>query len=103
MLYRGVGRDYARVIERRNFSAGDLLIDPAFLSTSRLKARARGFLKHEPGGLLFRIKVSKGSKGLDLTPYSQNPDEQEILLPRDTKLLILGYDADDDVLDLEVI
>jgi hypothetical protein len=103
LLYRGVDRTYAEELERQGLEAGDTLVERAFLSTSRSKTVARRFLGYEPGGLLFRIRVAKGMRALNLTPYAVGSDEEEYLLPRETRMKVLGYDGDDDVLDLEVV
>jgi hypothetical protein len=102
IVYRGVDKAYAAELERRLASAGDSLIDKAFLSTSRSKVVARGFIGYEEGGLLMKIRVPQGRRALYLAPYSSEPDEQEYLLPRDTVLKLIGYDEDEDVLELEV-
>jgi hypothetical protein len=81
---------------------GDTIVDHGFLSTSRRREEAVRFMREGSSGMLLRIRLPQGCNALDLSPYSTNPDEQEILLPRETELLVLGYDADEDVLDLEV-
>jgi hypothetical protein len=102
VVFRGISRAYAKELERRGLSVGDRLVDKAFLSTSRSKAVARGFLGYETEGLLMRIRLPGGRNALDLSPYSPLPEEQEYLLPRETVLRVTGYDVDEDILDLEV-
>ena len=103
VTFRGIGSAYARELERRNVGVGAVIQDSGFLSTSMRIECARGFQTYLPGGLVFKILIPKGSKMLDLSPYSSNPDEREILLPRDTKLRVVGYDGVMDLLELEVI
>jgi hypothetical protein len=103
VLYRGVDSIYATELDKRGLKAGDIIEDLAFQSTSRNRSICRGFMGYDAGGLLFRIAVPKGSKVLDLSPYSTNPAEEEFLLPRDTQLRVVGYDENEDVLDVEVI
>lgn len=103
ILYRGVDSSYVRELERRGVRVGDVLVDRAFLSTSLNEAVATRFLGHEPGGALLRIDIRTGMRALDLAPYSETSDEQEYLLPRDTRMLVVGYDHAANVLELEVI
>lgn len=103
VVYRGVDETYARTLEARDLATGDFLQDAGFLSTSLDENVARRFLGSAGGGMLIKIKVRAGSKALDVSPYSKNPDEKEFLLSRDAELRVVGYDADSDVLELEVI
>lgn len=102
-VYRGIDRVYAQELERRGLRSGDIIQDKGFLSTSRNRGVARRFLGYEEGGMLLRILIPKGSCALDLSLYSTNPDEQEILLPREANRRVLGYDAENDVLNVEVV
>jgi hypothetical protein len=67
--------------------AGMKVSDRAFLSTSKSSSEAgmRGI-----GGVVLQIEVGKGANGLDMEKLSRNPSEQEVLLPRDAKLTVLG-------------
>lgn len=102
-VYRGVGEDYAAELQRRAIEIGDILSDAGFLSTSKREKVARRFLGIMGGGLLFKIRIPKGRKGLSAGPYSKYSDEEEILLPRDAELRVIGYDAENDALELEVM
>jgi hypothetical protein len=102
-LYRGVDERYAAELQRRAITIGDSLVDAGFLSTSKSESIARRFLGFEGGGLLFKIRIPEGRKALPVGPYSKYPNEEEFLLPRETELRIVGYDAENDVLELEVV
>ncbi len=102
MVFRGVGEAYVQELERRRLQIGDTIQDKAFLSTSRRPEEAKRFTRDGNSGMLLRIRLPMGCSALDLSPYSVNPSEEEILLARGTKLRVLGYDADEDILDLEV-
>jgi hypothetical protein len=81
----------------------DSLIDAGFLSTSTREDVAKRFLGWEGGGMLLKINVPAGRNVLDMHPYSVNRDEHEFLLPRDAELRVIGYDANVDALELEVV
>lgn len=102
VVYRGVDEEYAGVLERRKLRAGEPVTDAAFLSTSTREDVARQFLGWEGGGMVLKIHVPPGSNALEMHPYSQHPEEHEILLPRDAILRVIGYDANADMLELEV-
>jgi len=101
-VFRGVDARYARELEKLALQVDDVIEDAAYLSTSRAMACARRFMRHEPGGMLLKIRIPKGANALDMTPFSQNPEEEEILLPRGAMLRVTGYMAKEDMLELEV-
>jgi hypothetical protein len=103
VLYRGVGEDYARALEKKDLQVGDMIAEAGFLSTSTREDVARRFLGWAGGGMLLKIHVPIGSSALDMHPYSKFADEHEFLLPRDAKLRAIGYDANADALELEVV
>jgi hypothetical protein len=101
IVYRGYPKWYFDFLKRGGLGVGSVLYDDAFMSTSKAKQAAEIFAEW-PDGLMVRIRIPAGSKGLDVTPYSQSPEEQEILLPRGTGLRIMGYDDTTRILDAEV-
>ena len=103
IIYRGVDADYAAVLERRGLRIGDSIIDAGFLSASTREDVARQFLGWEGGGMLLKIHLPAGSNALEMQPYSEHPEEHEILLARDVELRVIGYDANSDELELEVV
>lgn len=60
------------------------------MSTSPLLLTAQIFSAWPPGGAILRIAVRSGMRGIDMTAFSQNPDEQEMLLPRGVGLRIVA-------------
>lgn len=103
IVYRGVDRSYADHLHASGINRDDIIQDRAFLSTTADRTVARRFIGFEPDGLLLRIKLPKGSKALDVSPYSSNAEEREVLLLCDTQLRVVGYDEEEDVLDLEAL
>jgi hypothetical protein len=103
VVYRGVGEDYAGNLERLGLQAGDVIIEEAFLSTSTHEDIAKRFLGWTGGGMILKINIPAGSNALDMHPYSQFPEEHEFLLPRGANLRAIGYDANADALELEVV
>ena len=53
--------------------------------------------------MLLKIHVPAGSNALEMHPYSNHIEEHEMLLPRDAELRVIGYDANSDALELEVV
>lgn len=85
-LYRGMDREAAKkFIGGRDIKAGMEISDKAFMSTSKSKANFGygGF-----GGVQFEIDVGDDQHGLDVSALTRNPSEQEVLLPRDTKMRV---------------
>jgi hypothetical protein len=102
-VYRGVGENYASELERLDLEEGDTIIEAAFLSTSTHLDVARQFLGSMGGGMILKIHVPAGGNALDMHPYSNFPEEHEFLLPRGVKLRAIGYDANADALEFEVV
>ena len=102
VVFRGFPRWYSEYMRRTGIAVGSILYDDAFLSTSTSEEVSKAFAEW-PDGLLIRIVIPKGSKAMDLSPYSTKPDEKEILLPRGTGLRIVRYDRQAKVLDAEVV
>ena len=78
---------------------GKVLEDPAFLSTS---AANKGALID--GETIYRIAVPAGKgRGAFLDPMSEYPGENEFLLKRDTKLVVMNAykEGDKTVVELQ--
>ena len=101
-VYRGYDTRVASYLSNHVLKLGSVVTEPAFTSTSRTEIRARAFAEW-PDGLVVRIKIPAGSNALDVSPYSVNPDEDEILLPRGSSLKVVGYDKLTKVIDAEVV
>ncbi|OYW46571.1 MAG: hypothetical protein B7Z33_04125 [Sphingomonadales bacterium 12-68-11] len=101
-VYRGIKRAYALDLAARGLKAGSVIHFDEFLSTTRDPDVATRF-KGGDEGLILRIRLAEGSKALDLVPYSHHPEEEEILLARNARLRVLGFDAASRMLDLELI
>lgn len=83
-VYRGVRADtYQQLFNMRK---GGVFADPAYMSTSTDESQAITFSE----GKLIRLKLPKGTKAMDIVPYSDLPELQEILLPRGTSLRKIG-------------
>jgi hypothetical protein len=101
IVYRGVDGNFIELLE--DLAAGVEITDHAFLSTSKSADVAMRYVDDDNGGLLLRISVPAGSKGVDLTPYSHLPDEEEFLLPRGSTMRLVAFDELEDILDLEIV
>lgn len=73
--------------------AGTVLQDPAFTSTSYGNASASrfGFMP-----IQLHLHVTEGVKGVPAKPFSLSPSENEIILPPNTRFLVLATRVDDD-------
>lgn len=103
VVYRGVDAEYAAQLAKRELRAGDRIVDAGFVSTSKHKSVAKRFLGFVGGGMLIKVRIPSGSKALLMNPYSECPDEDEILLSRDAEMRVIGYDEKEDALEVEVL
>lgn len=86
-LYRGMSRDAAKTMfPGGQINKGDVISDKAFLSTSRDKGLAS--FAYGLGGVVFEIETTEDQPGLDVAGLTRNPQEKEVLLPRNTKLKV---------------
>lgn len=87
ILYRGLDIDRGIDSVRRRFKKGDVVSDPAYVSTSHDQHEARRFYGAQHRGLntqvLMRITAPKGTRVLGGVS-----DEAELILDRDTKLKV---------------
>lgn len=71
---------------------GKVYSDKVFKSTSLLNDNAIQFAHGKEPSVIMRIKARKGQRGAYLDgKLSNNPQEQEVLLPHDAKFLIVGH------------
>lgn len=85
IVYRGTRTN----VLGKKAKVGDIFQDKAYISTTENQEAIRGLFS-SPGGNLFHIEVPKGSKMASLDGVG----EYERLLPRNTKLQILGFEDD---------
>lgn len=83
-LYRKVSNDYAKIL-KSVIMEGCSFIDRGFISTSTHEETWSGSLK-------MVINVPAGSKGAAIKQYSQHKSENEVLLPRNSKLVVTAMD-----------
>ena len=89
-LFRGMR---ARGILLEGDSAiGKVYSDKIFKSTSACQDNAIQFAASKKPAVILRIKARKGQQGAYLDgKLSQNPQEQEVLLPHNAKFIIVGH------------
>lgn len=90
VLYRGMTREAAKQLFGGKIEAGSAVSDKSFLSTSKSKDVASQI---GLGGVMLKIEVGPGQKGLDMKGLTRNDHEQEVILPRQSKLIVLGTTA----------
>ena len=102
-LYRGIGEPAAEQWRRRGLRVGQKITDPGFMSTTADPVVANLFADVPPDGLVLKISVPKGSFALNVAPYSQYPGDREYLMPRNTTIRVLGYEAATRTIMAEVV
>ena len=102
IVYRGVSEAFAARLAGRGLAAGDIILDRAFLSTSRHQDVASAFMRDE-GGMILAIGIPASMKALDIAEFSTYPSEAETLVARNASLRVIGYDASADILELEML
>jgi len=94
VLYRGFEvNDRNRDYFAKNWDVGKIIHEKGFLSTTTDKDRAENY-----GNFYLKITVPKGTKYLDMpvltSPSEYYIHESEVLLNRNSKLKLTGYDED---------
>jgi hypothetical protein len=102
-VYRGVNGDVAAYFANISLTPGDRFSDSAFSSTSINPGPAKLFAAWPPGGVILKIRLKAGITALDMTEFSENPDEHEMLLPRDMPLLVKKVSVYDRIIEMEGI
>ncbi|MCY7061772.1 T7SS effector LXG polymorphic toxin [Streptococcus oralis] len=103
-LYRGTSSaPFMNIVDKNyngtldwNSLVGKTFEDRAFVSTSVESKTAFG------GGVRWEINAPKGSKGGMVNTFSMFPNENELLLPRNSKFLIKGIDKVDNNIILKM-
>jgi hypothetical protein len=87
-LYRGISKDaLIKMVGGNEINAGQVLTDPGFMSTSTSRDIAG---MNGVGGVVMEIEVGEGQRGLDMSSISRNKHEKEVILPRNSKMKVLG-------------
>lgn len=90
-LYRGMTKEAAKkLFPGGNITKGMTISDPAFSSTSKSVGVAGAW---GMGGVMLKIESGENAKGIDMAKHSRNANEQEVLLPRDAKMKVVGLTA----------
>jgi hypothetical protein len=76
-VHRSITRDMAKALDKSIAKSGGQFTDKGFVSTTRKERFAE--LR---GEAYVSIEVPKGSKALDIDPWSKKPEEDETLLGR---------------------
>jgi len=94
-VYRGVGEDAKSFYH--TLKLGDVIADPAFVSTSTSRVISlKSYKGGEPGGTIMEIRVPEGTKAISIKSISAAPWEQEILFNRGTRLRVIDIDDSGD-------
>lgn len=90
-VYRGLDRLGAERLASSGLRFDQVIVDPAYLSTSRRLEEAREFAGDN--GLLMAITARKGQRGVDVSEVStMGTAEREILFARGSKLKVVSWD-----------
>ncbi|MCD5997530.1 hypothetical protein KDX38_28765 [Pseudomonas sp. CDFA 602] len=78
-VYRGIRGDLDTIARLYHlFDTGGRYVEPAFMSTTRIKDSAQVFEPGTPNNIAFQISLKRGA---DISGSSQAPSEEEIMLP----------------------
>ncbi len=87
VLYRGIPAEAAKAMFPGGIvQTGQEVTDKGFSSTSLSKQVASNFSR----GVILHINAPKGAPALDVRHLSLHPGEEEVVLPRDAKLRVVG-------------
>lgn len=103
VTYRGVNGDAAAYIRHMMLQVGDAFTDPGYASTSISPERARLFAAWPADGMILRIHVGENMRGIDMSPFSDFPEEGEFLLPRGTRFRVLALEDENGFLEVEAL
>lgn len=102
-VFRGIGGDFALALQDMDLRPGTEIVDAGFLSASRDFDVALRYAKAQNDGMVIQINLRPEAKFYDLASYSNFPSEEEILLPRGSRMVVIGYRAQDDTLIVELV
>lgn len=104
-VYRGLGSLAVEQLlgPERKVKAGQVLTDAGFPSTSINDGVARQFMNVNPKNIMMSVKVPKGSKAMDISKYSDDPNEKETLIARGAKFKVIKYDHKARKLEVELL
>jgi hypothetical protein len=91
-VYRGLFSGAELLVPLYVSMIGDVLVCPAFMSTSRrLDCVVEAFLGPSDG-LLFEISLSPGAIACDISELSAHPEEEEVLIAAMTQFFVADVD-----------
>lgn len=95
VLYRGISNQaLSDQFRSGSIKAGDTFQDSAFMSTSASSGVANQFgNQYNKKSVSMEILAPRGTRGAYIEPFTQNFGEAEFLLPRNSKLRIVGVDT----------
>ena len=105
IVSRGLGFDEFTdpevVAKWQNVTPGSIIQDKGYMSTTTNESIRDDFSGEGSNGVTMEIKVPAGSNGLFIDPafegtYGTNLAEDEILLPRDSRLMVTKVTVDDE-------
>lgn len=103
IVYRGLNGDAAAYLRRMGLAIGDEFSEASYASTSLDRKQAERFAAWPRGGIVLKIHVRSGKQLIDMSLFSDYPDECEILLPRDSIFQILAGENSNHVVEVEVV
>lgn len=91
IVHRGLSNSAWKFIEPHVAEGQTTILDHGFISTSTRAKIAQGAFGE---GTLVQIRLPKGAKGLSVQRFSSHSHEHEVLLPRNTKIVIRKVTAE---------
>lgn len=90
VAYRGVGPLELLEWRYQNARFGSIITPDAYLSVTMSEKVGRRFSVLQGPGILLQLAIPRGSKVFNMVPYSSDPLEEELLLPRGTAFRLLS-------------
>lgn len=87
-VYRGVDEELMQRIAADEFRRGETFTEYGYMSTTRNESVASGYPVGGEAGAILEIELPAGTHAVDMNKYDTG-DDDEILLPRNTRLKIL--------------
>lgn len=105
-VYRGLGSLAVQQLfgPTGKVKAGQIIEDPGFLSSTTDENVSRRFFAINPAkNILMKINAPKGSSALDVSKYSDDPSEKEVLIARGARLKVVRFDPKSRKLEVELM
>lgn len=102
-VHRGVGSLGVKVYSEQGLGKGSIFTEAGFMSTSADAGVARDFAQVSRNNMVMEIRAPKGAKALNISRFSDNPGEREVLFARGTRMKVVSFSKSRNLLVVEVL